>query len=98
MTDGQLKIHLNIAGRTFPLHIERAKEERYRRAEREVNAMIKRFKESYRAESEEDYLAMAALQISLMNVENELRGSVDSEQERLRRLEKQIDDYLNQPA
>lgn len=96
--ESPLKIHLNIAGRTFPLTIERAREERYRRAEREVNQMIRRFKESYRADSEEDYLAMAALQISLTNVERELQGSMESEQQRLERLERQIDDYLNQPA
>ncbi len=95
MAEERFNIRLTIAGRSFPLSIERAHEERYRRAEREVNAMIKRFKDSYRADSDEDYLAMAALQLSLNNVEMELHGSMDSEQEQLRQLEGQLDAYLN---
>ncbi len=96
MADERFNIRLTIAGRSFPLSIERSHEERYRRAEREVNQMIGALKKRFRADSEEDYLAMAALQLSLNNVEMELRGSMDSEEQQLRGIETQLDAYLNE--
>ncbi len=91
----KFNITLKVAGKVFPLPIERAKEERYRRAEREVNAVIDRFRKLYRAEDDE-YLAMAALQMAVNCVELELRGSMDSDEEKLKAIENQLDQYLNE--
>ena len=56
----KLNIKLTIAGKSYPLKIDREKEAVYRRAEKEVNALVSMYKTSFRAEPE-DYLAMAAL-------------------------------------
>ncbi len=89
----KLNIKLNIAGKSYPLSIEREKEEKYRRAEREVNELITKFRSRFRAE-DEDYLAMAALQISLANVEMEMSRSLGDDIDALMEINKELDDYL----
>ncbi len=92
----RFKITLKIAGKVYPnIEIDRSKEERYRRAERELNTVVDLYRKRFRAEDDE-YLAMAALQMALNCVELELRGNLDSETEQLRQLEQQMDDYLNE--
>ncbi len=60
----KFNIRLTIAGKGYPLTIEREAEEKYRRAERQINDLVSKFRGRFRAESE-DYLAMAALQIAV---------------------------------
>lgn len=92
--DSKLNIRLNIAGKSYPLSIEREKEEKYRRAEKEINDLVTKFRSRFRAESE-DYLAMAALQISLANVELEMSRSIGNDIDALADVEKEIDEYFS---
>lgn len=91
--ESKLNIRLNIAGRSYPLSIEREKEEKYRRAEKEINDLVTKFRSRFRAESE-DYLAMAALQISLANVELEMSRSLGDEIDSLVEVDRELDEYL----
>jgi cell division protein ZapA len=92
----KFKITLKIAGKTYPnIEILRQKEELYRRAEKELNAVVDMYRGSFRAEDDE-YLAMAALQMALQCVELEMKGNADSEQARLEQIEAQIDAYLKE--
>ena len=93
MSDSKFNIQLKIAGKSFPLSIEREDEERYRRAEREVNDLVTRYKNNFRGETE-DYLAMAALQIAVQNVSLQMSRSLGDEIDTLVALEKDLDDYL----
>jgi cell division protein ZapA (FtsZ GTPase activity inhibitor) len=90
----KLNIHLTIAGKVYPLAIDREKEERYRRAEAEINKIVTEFRGRYRAERE-DYLALAALGIALENVETEMSRSLGEEIDALREIDREMDDYLN---
>lgn len=92
--DSKLNIRLNIAGKSYPLSIEREKEEKYRRAEKEINDLVTKFRSRFRAESE-DYLAMAALQISLANVEFEMSRSLGEDIDALVDIDKELDEYLS---
>ena len=60
----QLSIKVNIAGRTYPLTIERSEEEMIRKAADNVNESIKDLKENYAVKDMQDLLAMTALQLS----------------------------------
>ena len=92
----KFKITLKIAGKSYPdIEILRHKEEVYRRAERELNAVVEGYRKRFRAEDDE-YLAMAALQMAYNCVELEMKGNLDSEEERLRQIEEQIDAYLKE--
>lgn len=90
----KLRIKLTIAGRTYPLSIEKEKEERYRRAEKEINSLITRFESNYRLEAI-DHLAMATLQISVTQIEMEMSRNMESDRDELNKLEKDLDKYLN---
>lgn len=90
----KLNIKLTIAGKSYPLSIERESEEKYRRAEAEINDLVTEFRGRFRAETE-DYLAMAALQIALANVEMEMSRSLGDEIDALVDIDRRLDDYLN---
>ena len=92
--DSKLNIRLNIAGKSYPLSIEREKEEKYRRAEKEINDLVTKFRSRFRVESE-DYLAMTALQISLANVELEMSRSLGEDIDALVDIDKELDAYLS---
>lgn len=91
----KFKINLMIAGKNYPLTIEREQEEKYRRAEREVNSLVATYRTKFRAEPE-DYLAMAALQLSVSNVAVEMSQTVndDSEINILKEVDAKLDRYF----
>lgn len=89
-----LNIHLEIAGRKYPLRIDRSKEELYRKAEKEINRWVATIDSKYRMDKE-GCLAMAALQLALQNVERATARNIDDDLERLTRLERDIDAHLS---
>lgn len=90
----KLNIKLTIAGNSLPMSIERESEEKYRRAEREINDLVVKFRGKFRAD-ESVYLAMAALQVSLAKVEMELSRSLGDDIDALVEMDKELDSYLN---
>jgi len=90
----KLNIKLKINGKSYPLPIDREQEEFYRRAEKEVNELVSLYKTRYRAEPE-DYLAMAALQLAVNNVEMERRRSLGEEIDKLVALDQELERYIN---
>jgi cell division protein ZapA len=59
----ELSIKVIIAGRTYPLSIERDEEETVRTAANRINEAIRALQESYAVKDTQDLLAMAALQL-----------------------------------
>lgn len=90
----KLNIKLTIAGKSYPLSIERENEEKYRRAEAEINHLVTEFRTRFRA-GDEDYLAMAALQIALANVELEMSRSLGDEIDSLVEIDRRLEEYLD---
>ena len=91
----KLNIKLKIDGKIYPLPIDREQEEFYRRAEKEVNELVALYKTRYRAEEQKDYLAMAALQLAVNNVEMERRRSLGEEIDKLVALDQELERYIN---
>tara|TARA_B110000444_G_scaffold261429_1_gene313441 strand:+ start:243 stop:548 length:306 start_codon:yes stop_codon:yes gene_type:complete len=65
----KLRIKVSIAGRIYPLSINRSEEEGIRRATVEIEKIIKQFESNYAVNDKQDLLAMCALQLS-SKVEN----------------------------
>ena len=65
-----LSIKVTIAGRTYPLTIDRNEEEVIRKAAAEINKNIESLKSNYAVKDVQDLLAMTALQFATKNVEN----------------------------
>ena len=64
-----LSIKVTIAGRTYPLTIDRNEEEVIRKAAAEINKNIDSLKSNYAVKDVQDLLAMTALQFATKNVD-----------------------------
>lgn len=60
----KLKIKVSIAGRVYPLTINRDEEENIRKAASKIEAIVKQFESNYAVKDKQDLLAMCALQLS----------------------------------
>ena len=60
----ELKIKISIAGRNYPLTIDRKHEEEIRKAGNDVNEVVKKFESNYAVDDKQDVLAMCALQFA----------------------------------
>jgi cell division protein ZapA (FtsZ GTPase activity inhibitor) len=90
----QLSIKVNIAGRSYPLTIERSEEEMIRKAADNINESVKNLKENYAVKDIQDLLAMAALQLSTKS--NTISKEVDDDKvaNELKTLDKELSDFL----
>lgn len=79
----KLKIKLSIANRVYPLTIDTAQEEGLRKAAKNIEAMIKKFEQSYSVRDKQDVLAMCALQfasqVEQKSIDKEVRNEVVEE-------------------
>lgn len=87
-------IKLTIGGKPYSLNIKRVDEEKYRRAEREINGLVSLFRGKFAAQ-DSDYLTMAALQLAVQKIGIELSRSLGEDIDALKELEKQVDLHLN---
>ena len=60
----ELSIKVTIAGRSYPLTIERDEEENVRRAAKEINNAVEALQNNYAVQDKQDLLAMVALEMS----------------------------------
>jgi len=60
----ELSIKVTIAGRSYPLTIEREEEENVRRAAKEINNAVEALQKNYAVQDKQDLLAMVALEMS----------------------------------
>ncbi len=75
-----LKIKISIADRVYPLTISPAQEEGLRLASKRIEAMIKKFEQSYAVRDKQDVLAMCALQFAAQVEQKEIDKSSDTQE------------------
>ena len=90
----QLKIKLSVADRVYPLTINPDQEEGLRKAAKKIEAMIKRFEQSYAVRDKQDVLAMCALQFAAQ-VEQKVIDSDNDQVDLEKRLEA-LDRFLTE--
>lgn len=91
----QLSIKVNIAGRTYPLTIERSEEEMIRKAAENINSSVKNLKENYAVKDIQDLLAMSALQLSTQSKTISKEVESDKVLNDLKTLDKELGDFLD---
>lgn len=69
--DSGFHINLQIAGRFYPLIINREDEEKVRKAAKVINEKVGQYQQRYRDRDGQDFLAMAAFQFVLKLIELE---------------------------
>jgi len=93
--DDKLSIRVNLADRYYPLRIDRRDEEKIRKAARLINDKVFQYKQRYADKDTQDFLAMAALQFVIRNLDLEGRMEASSALDELVKLDKELEDYLS---
>ena len=83
----KLSIKVSIAGRIYPVTIERSEEENVRKAVKAINEKVSDYEKNFNIKDRQDLLAMASLNFASKSVELE-HGSHKDEKGILDRLEK----------
>jgi cell division protein ZapA len=95
MSQDQLRIKVNIGGRTYPLTIPRAEEEQVRKAVALIQSTVGRFEERYAVGDKQDALAMCALQMANQVASLQQASAPQGEEdERLKQIQGQLDAVL----
>ena len=64
------KIKLTIAGRVYPLNVNKDDESQIRESAKSINSMINHFEKNYAVKDKQDVLAMCALQIAVQSIKD----------------------------
>lgn len=88
------KIKINIADRIYTLTIESTREEAMRKAVKNINEAINKYKSRMSNIDEVDALSMVILQYAMSLVEIEQKDELGSVMNELGALNKQLEDYI----
>lgn len=91
-----LSIKLRIANREYPMRVKAEDEERIRRAGKILNDKVKKYREQFGIDDNQDLLAMVAFDCLIEKMKNEEQaGSVDEvSSQQVARLNQLISDAL----
>jgi cell division protein ZapA len=89
-----LSIRVNIAERFYPLRVERADEEKIRKAAKLINDKIIQYQKRYVDKEAQDFLAMAALQYVTKVIEYEEKYDEAPIIGSIERINSELNDYI----
>lgn len=93
--DEPLGIHLNIAGKSYPLTIERNSEESYRKAEQRIRELMNLYQLRLKnIVDTKDLLAMAAVHLALQNLELQDKNDTSPFTKKIQELTADLEGYL----
>ena len=92
--DDKLSIKVNLVDRYYPLKIDRKDEERIRKASKLINERVIQYKQRYADKDTQDFLAMAALQFVIKNLEFEDQVNEQPFIDQLEQINTDLDIYL----
>ncbi|MBR4326355.1 MAG: cell division protein ZapA [Bacteroidales bacterium] len=94
--DEKLSIKLNIDGHIYPIKVNRADEERYRKAGKLIDDRIKTYKQKFNVSSRTDFdfVAMAAIELVSKYLGNEEMADDTEMLSELRILSNDMNDYI----
>ncbi len=90
----KLKINVAVAGRNYPMNIERTDEESIRNAVSTIDKMVKSFESKYAVRDKQDVLAMCCVQFA--SKLEKLQGRADIDDEQLQNQLEALDDILSE--
>jgi cell division protein ZapA len=91
----KLSINIRIDGRNYPLKVEKEHEERYRKAAKIINDIVLQYRQKYVNSDSQDFIAMAAFQFVVRNLELEEKADQSPLFDGLKRLDEELSDYLS---
>ncbi len=91
----KLSINIKIDGRSYPLKVEREKEEKHRKAAKIINDIVLQYRQRYVNSDSQDILAMTAFQFVLKAIELEEKVDHSPLFDELKKLDEDLGDYLS---
>ena len=92
--EDKLSIKVNLVDRYYPLKIDRKDEERIRKAAKLINERVLQYKQRYTDKDTQDFIAMAALQFVIKNLEIEEQTDVQPIIEGIKEINNELEEYL----
>jgi cell division protein ZapA len=90
----KLSINIKIDGRSYPLKVEKENEEKYRKAAKIINDIVLQYRKRYAQSDSQDFLAMAAFQFVVKNLELEDKVDQSPLFDSLKKLDEELGEYL----
>ncbi len=96
--DDKLSIKVNLVDRSYPLKIDRKDEEKIRKAARLINERVLQYKQRYAEKDNQDFLAMAALQFVIKNIEFEEEMNDQHLFDKLVEITDRLEEYIQKES
>ena len=90
----KLSINIKIDGRIYPLKVDKENEEKYRKAAKIINDIVLQYRQRYSQSDSQDFLAMAAFQFVVKNLELEDKVDQSPLFDSLKKLDEELGEYL----
>ena len=91
----KLSINFKIDGRIYPLTINEEDEERHRKAVKIINDIVLQYRQKYVNSDSQDFIAMAAFQFVVKNIDLEEKVDQSPLFDGLKKLDEDLGDYLS---
>jgi len=91
----KLSINIRLDGRNYPLKVERENEEKFRKAAKIINDIVLQYRQKYVNSDSQDFIAMAAFQFVVKNIDLEEKVNQSPLFDELKKLDEELDDYLS---
>jgi len=91
----KLSINIRIDGRNYPLKVERENEEKFRKAAKIINDIVLQYRQKYVNSDSQDFIAMAAFQFVVKNIDLEEKVNQSPLFDELKKLDEELGDYLS---
>jgi cell division protein ZapA len=91
-----LNIRIDIAGKAYSLRINREEEELARKAAKQIKTLSDQYQMKYPKSADKDWLAMAALQLSIDNLQLKERNDVAPFVEKIQQVTNLLETYIEE--
>ena len=92
--DDKLLIHVEIAGKSYGIRIDRSEEQEARKAVKQIRMKMDQYRKKYSEVDVKDLLAMVAFQLSVENVKLEEKNDTSPFTEKIQELTDELESYL----
>jgi len=96
MEDDKLTIRVNINERFYPLKIERKDEEKIRKAAKNINDMVNKYREVFKDKDGQDFLAMVALQLGTKVIDLDNHQDITEVVDDVKSLNRNIEQFIKE--
>lgn len=96
MEQAKQAIQIRIADRAYPMKVVPEQEELLRSAAKIINDKLKQYKDKYKSEDEQDFMAMTCLHFVTKNLEIENNYNKRPLVETLKEINLDLDEYISQ--